>query len=845
MLTVRRLAGAFVAVTLGVLVVACSALLTASSRPAVPDRLARAAVLVQSPATRTPADPFPPTVPWSSAAADDLARRLGAVPGVSTALRDRVFYAQPLGDDRIVEGHGWSSARLSRARLVAGRAPQRAGEVVLDRALGPVTLLTASGPARYTVTGTVDAAELYLADDEAAARAPGVSTIGLALTPDANVDSVAAAARRTVGSGGQVLTGDDRGALEPRADARTRWIGMQILTGTAALAAFATVFVVASTFALAVAQRRRELALLRTIGATPRQVGRMLRREALTVGAAGSVLGTALGAALAPVLGRVLVDAGMEPSTYTVRFVTWPIAAALLLGPVVAGIGVSVAAWRAGRIRPLEALREAEVDRRPMGRSRWIAGGLVTAGGVLCGVATATAADARRAGDFALLGAIALVTGAAVLAPAVVPAVVRLLTWPAGRLPGATALLVRQGALAAPRRTAATAAPILLTVAFAVLVSGLVKTTTEAYAVGRGAALSADQVVAPDGTPGLTDAAAASVRGVAVLPTTVFAGTRPLAVLGVDPSAYVQAQRRVRVLSGSLDGLREPGTAVVTASVAALRSTAAGSPSGPPVGPDSRSPSSAADPSGSPRGSPFGAAPGLGSATPATGASTLDPAGSTPGSDSATPGLGGVVGVVFADGTRSALLVVAVVADGSIPGDLLLSREAVRRHDPSALTSAVYVNGPVTVAAGTGARLISVREYAAEADAAEDRLVWIFTLLLIGVSAGYGAIAVANTLLMASAARGPDLRVLRRTGATTGRIRRALAAEAAVVVAIGSLLGGVAAAGALVAIRAGLSEQAGAPVPLVIAWPVVAAVLGLCLLLSIAAAITPTFRGQR
>jgi len=798
MLTVRRLLGAFVAVALGVTVVACSSLLLAAGRPAVPDRLARAAVVVQSPTARVLADPFPPTVPWSTTASQDLAARLDALPGVAAAVADRMFYAQPAGDDRITEGHGWSSAGMSRARLVTGRPPQGPGEVVLDRPPGPVTLLTAGGPASYTVTGTIDRPELYLADPVATRLAPGVHAIGLLLEPGADPERVADAARTVVGPGGQVHTGDARAALEPRADARTRWIGMQILTGTAVLAAFATVFVVAATFALVVAQRRRELALLRTVGAQPRQVSRMVRREALIVGVAGSLVGTALGTGLAPLLGGVLVSSGMEPASYAVRFTAWPIVAALLLGPVVAVLGVSVSAWRAARVPPQEALRDAAVEQRPMGRPRWIAGGLLVATGVLGAVGVAIADDAQQGGNLTLLSAMALVAGAAVLAPAVVPAVARLLTWPAARLPGATAVLVRQGMRTAPRRTAATAAPVLLTVAFAVLVSGLVQTTTEADAAGSGAAVQADRVVAPDGTPGLTDAAVSAVSGVAVLPTTVFAGDRPLIALGVDPEPWVAAQRRLRVRSGSVPSLRGPGTVAITESYAAAVRAAA-----PPAAASGSS--------------------GSGSSSPAP--ETLE--------------------LTFADGSRSTLRVVAVIADGVVAADLLLSRDTVRRHDPSALTSAVYVDGPVTVPAGTGARVLSVRAYAAEADAAEDRLIWLFTLLLIGVSAGYGAIAVATTLLMAATSRGPDLRVLHRTGATIGRVRRALAAEAAVVVAIGALLGGAAATVALLGVRAGLSEQAGTSVPLVVPWPVVGAVVGLCLLLAVGAALLPTFTARQ
>ena len=282
MLSVRRSASAFVAVAIGVTLVAAATLLLASGRPQVPDRLARAAVVVQSPEAGASADPFVPTRPWSATAAAELVGRLAGLPDVVAAVPDRTFYAQPLVDGRpsaadtrredACQGHGWSSAQLGGLRLTAGEPPRRPGEVVVDSALGlragaPVTLLTAVGPESYTVTGLVDGPGVHVADEVAAALAPGVRAIGLVLAPDADPERVATAARGVVGADGRVLTGDARGALEPRGDARTRWIGMQVLTATAALAGFVTVFVVASTFAFTVAQRRRELGLLRAVGA--------------------------------------------------------------------------------------------------------------------------------------------------------------------------------------------------------------------------------------------------------------------------------------------------------------------------------------------------------------------------------------------------------------------------------------------------------------------------------------------------------------------------------------------------------------------------------------------------
>lgn len=452
-MSIRRSVSAFVAVAIGVTLVAAATLLLASGRPQVPDRLARAAVVVQSPEAGASADSFVPTRPWSATATAGLVGRLAALPGVAAAVPDRTFYAQPLIDGRPAasdthEGHGWSSTQLGGLRLTAGEPPRRPGEVVVGRALGlrtgaPVTLLTAVGAESYTVTGLVDGHGVHVADEVAATLAPGVRAIGLVLTADADPERVATAARGIVGTDGRVLTGDARGALEPRNDARTRWIGMQVLTATAALAGFVTVFVVASTFAFTIAQRRRELGLLRAVGATGRQVRRMVYGEALVVGASGGIVGLLVGGGLAPPLGWVLIDAGFEPSTFRVGYEPWPVALSLVAGPVISLLAVWSASRRAARVRPLEALREAAVEQRPIGRLRVATGALLVAVGVALSVGTATADEARVAGQYALYAVMALVAGATVLSPAVVGPVVRLLRSPVRRRGGAIGMLVR------------------------------------------------------------------------------------------------------------------------------------------------------------------------------------------------------------------------------------------------------------------------------------------------------------------------------------------------------------------------------------------------------------------
>lgn len=760
MLTRDRL-GAFVAVLFGTAIVALTLALLGSASPHRPDRYAAVTAAVRGASVTTPADPFPEPRPWSSAEATALAARLATVPGVAAAVPDRRFYAQPVLDGRplptVAEGHGWASATLTPDRLVSGHPAQAGREVVVARGWGvpvggTVTILTATGPAAWTVTGLIEADRLYVSDETAARLAPGVRVIALTGSADPRL-------LRSAAAGATVLHGRSLGDLEPRADARTRWIGLQVLSAMAALSGFACVFVIASTFALTVHQRRREIGLLRATGATPRQVRRLVLREAATVGATAGLAGTLFGTLAAPLIGRVLVDAGFEPESFTVGVRLWAIAAAMVAGPLIAVAGSLLAARRAARIGPLEALRQAEVEPRPMTRARWIAGLLFAAAGVLAGIGSTTTDDLTDLGSLVLLAVMALVVAATVLAPAAVPPLVRVLLRPAR---GPIGMVMRESALAGARRTASTAAPVLLTVAFAVFIAGNVQTSTDAYAARRADAMGSGTVLIPDATPGLSDAAAPA----GPLPTGVYLTDTVRAAVGVDPTA--------QTTPAPARALVAPDTVVITESVAAQLQL----------------------------------------------------------------GLADTIEATFADGARVPLRVVGVARDGEIPADLTLPRATVRAHDPSALAAAMPLPGGSSTAA-LGARAVGVATYAREADAEEDRLVWIFTMLLIGVSVGYGALAVANTLFMATARRAPDYRLLRLAGATPRQVLLAVAGESALSVAVGAVLGTVAAVLALWGGTAGLRAQTGSPVPLTVPWPTAAEAVTSCLLLALAASVLP------
>ncbi|WP_153536701.1 FtsX-like permease family protein [Actinomadura macrotermitis] len=500
----------FVALALGVGLMATMGLALASALTsnagAAPKRYPGAPVVVES------------QVPPGAGLQPELVARLSQL---GKAVPDHVFYAQIQDGPQV--GRSWPAAAYGPYRIVAGRAP--AGDEVLVagaphvRVGERVPVLMADGPRSYRVSGTATGGEpaVFFAESAAARLSPQVN----ALIVHAPIERVRAAAGYDV----QVRPGRDATGDDPLGDT-------EILLGmSGGVAGFVAVFVVASTSAFAVAQRRRELALLRLAGATPRQVRWLLTREALVTGLAASVLGCAVAPFCAPLLGGALVDHGLAPRGYAVTTTWWPLLTAFATGLTVSLLGVRAAARRAGRIRPAEALREAALEHR-MSPWRWLAGLAVLGTGLWMLVQTAVADPAAAANRKQFLPTIMLlIWGVALLAPVVVPPVARLATWPLTWARGAVALVVRENARTSARRTATAAAPVLVTLGLTAALLGTTATVTAAKDDTLRARHPGAYVVVPAGTPGLNREV---VRRVRALPGARTVTRVPTAVDGYD-----------------------------------------------------------------------------------------------------------------------------------------------------------------------------------------------------------------------------------------------------------------------------------------------------------------------
>ncbi|MFJ6479087.1 MULTISPECIES: ABC transporter permease [unclassified Streptomyces] len=792
------LLGSFVALALGVGLIATMGLGLAATLDApqrLPERFAQAPVVVRGDdvlrvpvpgGERTAKLAHPRPVP------SELARRLAAL-GPTT--EDRSFPVRAEGGPEHLVGHPWSVAAFAPYALDAGRSPRSDDEVVTTGWSRPGARIgTDHGP--VTVVGTVadrgfeDA--VFWTDARAARLSPAVDQLVVAADPTAVRDAVRDAVRAFPGrdTDVRVLTGPDRRHADPDPEReREALVAVNAVLGTAGgITCFVAVFVVASTFAFAVAQRRKEFALLRTAGATPGQIRRTVVAEALMLGVVASAAGCLLGAYGAPVFVSHLVDEGLAPRWFAVGDATWPFHAAFWAGLPVALAGVVAASWRAGRVAPSEALREAAYETRTMTPGRWIfgAGLLLTGLGTLAHALLTDPADLLHRKTYTSRPMLFIVAFA-LLSPVLVRPLVRLLAWLPARLPGAGGMLIRENAAAGTRRTAAVAAPVLVTVALAGSLLGTTATLNEAKAAEIRQRTTADHVVTA-GPGGFDPAAVERIR----------------AVPGTEISAT--AATAVHVL--------EEGRALI------------------------RSDARAADPAALARTARL----------PLTAGSVtdLDDDSVIVTAEWERHTVGSTVEVWLGDGTRKALRIAAVMSTGTGGNGAYVTPA----NAPGATVDRIDVRlAPGADGAAVGAALAEAARQAGGRALTKDR--WLSEnrpgtrrttrtgfLLVLGIALLYTGIALAGTLVTATSDRARELAVLRLAGATRWQVLRLVAGESLLVVLVGTVTGTLVAALNLAGVGAalGLLDVRGA---LVIPWAALGATSGACAAVAVVSAVVP------
>ncbi|HTF09425.1 MAG TPA: ABC transporter permease, partial [Asanoa sp.] len=349
---------------------------------------------------------------------------------------------------------------------------------------------------------------------------------------------------------------------------RDGYVGAISLLGmTLGLAVFVAVFVVSSTFAFTVAQRRRDLALLRLTGAGRRQVRTLLVGEALLLGVLGSAFGVLAGLPVMRLQGAMLDSFGFVPPGFTGQWRSWILGVSAGVGIGVAVLGVLAASRRAAKVRPLEALRDVGAATRVMTASRWVVGAIFFAGSIAMLVLVATVGG-EAALPLSICASFTLVTAFAAVAPLIVP----LVAVPFGLLfRGRLGVLAHANLRTGVRRSASTAAPIMVLVAFVVGMAGTTGTMTEAGRQEISRDLRADLVLTTDRPVRDQVAAVPGVEAVSEEAQVSFdlgqdegedgLVFEPTNGLAVDPAGYAATHRMV-VTAGDLADLHGASVAV-------------------------------------------------------------------------------------------------------------------------------------------------------------------------------------------------------------------------------------------------------------------------------------------
>ncbi len=521
-----------------------------------------------------------------------------ATPGVQAAapeLRGIAAVVRP--DGRLVDGDpnratpvalAWTAAdALNPLRVVAGTAPSAPDDVVVDRttradgnlAVGDrVRVVGPGGSEPFRVSGVVTYGG---ADDAAGAQVvaftPGtaarflglgdrVSEIRVQAAPGWSQDRLVRSLRGSVaGAGGiEVVTGATA-AAEARTEAgKSLQMFNTFLLTFAIVALVVGAFVIYNTFSITVAQRSKETALLRAIGASRRQVLRSIVVEALAVGVVASALGVGLGLGAAVALRAALESFGMSlPSTATV-VADRTIVTAMIIGVVVTLISAYFPARRAARIAPVEVLRDSTVEPTHGHRRRVVIGAVVTAlGGAAIGQGL-SGADAGMIG----LGAFAVFAGVAMLGPAIAGPFARVIGLPLS-LRGETGRLARANAVRNPRRTAATASALMIGVGLVAMITVFAASTRTSISDTIDTAMKGDSIVRTQlGMGGLDPSVA---QRIAALPeveaatplryTNASVGSSTKDVTAIDP-ATMDRTVEAKIRTGSFSNLGVDGVAV-------------------------------------------------------------------------------------------------------------------------------------------------------------------------------------------------------------------------------------------------------------------------------------------
>ena len=473
--------------------------------------------------------------------------------------------------------------------LRAGRLPSGPNEVAVDARTASkqgfkvgdqVKVLLQGGSRTFTVAGIVGFGE---ADNLAGATLAAFDTptaqdvlnrkgnfdeIDVAGQPGVDAATLRDRIAAAVPAKYEVLTGAD--LAKQTADEISRGLNFfnYALLGFAGVALFVGAFLIFNTFAIIVAQRTRELALLRCLGASRRQVLTSVLAESAIVGVLASLVGLAFGLVIAIGLRALLKGFGIDLPSTTIQFLPRTIIVSLAVGILVTLVSAVLPALKATRVPPVAALQPETAFAPTRFRKRRIVFGLlVTAAGVALLLAGLFQDEGNRLANIGA-GAVIIFLGVAVLSPLIARPLAAVIGWPFARVFRLPGRLARENAMRNPRRTASTAAALMIGLALVAFVSILAASIKASATQVLDKSVAADYILTtqnfqPISTQVVTRLQdrpeVSEVTGVRMGSFKLNGAVKGLS--GVDPQAYDQVVR-TETTAGSLADLAQGGVAV-------------------------------------------------------------------------------------------------------------------------------------------------------------------------------------------------------------------------------------------------------------------------------------------
>jgi putative ABC transport system permease protein len=418
---------------------------------------------------------------------------VGAVDGVAEAVasieaaNNAVRPIKANGDSITTNGppqlaFNWiNNQQLSPFTLVEGTPPE-VGEFTIDYdsaakhdfVIGETyELITPDGRIDLTLSGTSSFGpdnstlgavlmQMNTAEASAVFAIDGISTVNVELEEGADASTVLEAVAAAVPSAEVV---DNATVLAETTSEFTDEIDVigNILLGFGGVALFVSIFIIYNTFAIVLSQRTRELALLRTVGAGPKQIQRSVLGEAFVIGVLASVGGIGGGIAVAKGLEALFGLIGADLPEYPIILATRTLVAAVVIGIGITMLAAIGPARKASTIPPIAALRGGAEATAPGSRTRKISGVALFAVGI--GAGTVGLAGVGSTGvtvAFMAVGAVGVFLGVTILSPLAVGLVTTVFGWPMRKVAGVAGKLAQKNAARNSRRTASTAAALMI-----------------------------------------------------------------------------------------------------------------------------------------------------------------------------------------------------------------------------------------------------------------------------------------------------------------------------------------------------------------------------------------------